>query len=60
VVAAEVADLSLDAALLVGALDAWTAVEALDADLPWVQEIRRLRSANSGARRPLSRVRRAR
>jgi hypothetical protein len=39
VVAAEVADLSLDPALLVGAVDAGTAVEALDADLPWVQEI---------------------
>ncbi|MCT2544071.1 hypothetical protein N0O83_14690 [Streptomyces atratus] len=38
VVAAEVADLPLDAALLVGAFDAWAAVEALDADLPWVRE----------------------
>ncbi|MER6789253.1 hypothetical protein ABT330_32325 [Streptomyces sp. NPDC000658] len=38
-VAPEVADLALDAALLVGAFDARTAVEALDCDLPWVQEI---------------------
>jgi hypothetical protein len=34
VVAAEVADLALDAALLVGALDAGPAVEDLDPDLP--------------------------
>ncbi|MFI8952808.1 hypothetical protein ACIGO6_40960 [Streptomyces sp. NPDC053750] len=39
VVAAEVTDLPLGPALLVGAVDAGAAVKTLDADLLWVQKI---------------------
>ncbi|MFB6878371.1 hypothetical protein [Streptomyces sp. NPDC056323] len=35
---AEAPALVLDAALLVGALDAGAAVEGVESDLPWVQE----------------------